>query len=228
MKTDATRTAILALAFAATLAPAAAETQQHIGTWVLSCPGEKPGTGPCLMRFAKRFLDKGGITGDLEIQSQGKALVPVMALRGLSDELLMAASLAGKTEASIQFAGGKPEPLICSVTAAGYICAPAEPAAHILSAQLPTARAVTVRVSVSVSGMSPLPAQQKSLDLSGTQQALARLRPAGPSPVPAAMTPSEPTSPNRLMAMADKALKAAGYPEGIAKFQALMAKYLRK
>jgi hypothetical protein len=179
------------------------------------------------MRFNKRFLDKGGLTGDLEVQEQGKSLVPVIALRGLPPEMLMAASMAGKTEASVQFGGGAREDLNCAVTSAGYICSPKDDAAQKLAAGLSAARSVTVRVGVSVTGMNAVPAQEKSLDLSGTNEALAKLRAAGPSRVPSPMTALGGQSPEGMMGMADKLLKAAGYPNGISQIQALMAKYMK-
>jgi hypothetical protein len=221
-------TPCLAIGIVALGATARAATQEQIGSWVLSCPGNAPKTEPCQLRFGKRFLDKGGLTGDLEVQAQGAMLVPVIALRGLSSEMLMAASLAGKTEASVQFAGSPREDLDCAASSVGYICAPKDAGAPKLAAQMKTARSVTVRVSVSITGLNPLPAQERSLELSGTNEALAKLRTAGPSHVPAPMAGLAPQSPAGLMAMADKALKAAGYQHGVADLQALMAKYMKK
>ncbi len=226
------RTAVwLAVGIVALSGGANAATQEQIGSWVLNCPGDKPGAEPCIMRFNKRFLDKGGITGDLEIQGQGKSLVPVIALRGLSPEILMAASLAGKTEASIQFGGGPREDLTCSAGSSGYICAPKDDATAKLAAGLQGARSVTVRIGVSMAGMTPLPPQEKALELSGTNEAMAKLRIAGPSQVPTAMTgpmaAMASQSPEGMMGMADKMLKAAGYPNGVQQIQALMAKYMK-
>ncbi|MDR3529970.1 MAG: hypothetical protein P4L90_05365 [Rhodopila sp.] len=218
----------LALGLVAMLGSASAATQEQIGSWVLSCPGDTPGAEPCLMRFNKRFFDKAGITGDLEVQAEGKSLVPVIALRGLSSEILMAAAMAGKTEASVQFGGGQREDLACAASSAGYICSPNDAAASRLAAGLPAARSVTVRVSVPVTGMTPLPVQEKSLDLSGTNEALTRLRTVGPSQVPSPMTALASQTPGALMGMADKALKAAGYQNGAADLQALLGKYMKK
>lgn len=224
------RTSIwVTLAIGATLgALASAATQEQIGTWVLECPGKDP----CTLRFNKRFLEKAGITGDLEVLAEGKTLVPVIALRGLSNDMLMAASLAGKADASLQFPGTPKEDLDCTASTGGYICAPKDSAAQKLAAAMTTARSVTIRVGVSMGGMSPLPAQERSLDLNGTNEALARLRSAGPSPLPtplpASMTGLASQSPEGLMGMADKMLKAAGYPNGTAQLQAMLAKYMSK
>ena len=130
---------------------------EHVGSWTITCPGG----APCAMRFSKRFFDKSGITGDLEIDAEGDFLVPVLAVRGLSSEVLMAAAMAGKTEASLQFAGGAPETLDCAISESGYICAPNRAAGSKLAAALPAARQVTVRVTVAVIRVcSPLPTQE--------------------------------------------------------------------
>jgi hypothetical protein len=228
MRTAARWTAILALGAMAAPAPTAAATPEQIGSWVLTCSGEPPRSGPCLMRLNKRFLDKAGITADLEVQASGTSLVPVITLRGLSHEVLTAAALAGTIAAAIQFSGGSNQTLACTAGAAGYICAPDAAAGERLAAELPLARSVTVLVSVSVTGMNPLPPQAKSMDLTGTAEALVRLRSAGPTQVPGPLAALTQPTPAGLIGMADKALKAAGYPNGVADLQALVAKYMRK
>ncbi len=213
----------LLLALMAPIASAAA-TQEHVGSWVISCPD----SAPCAMRFNKRFLDRAGVTGDLEVQAQGRVLVPVLALRGLSKELLAAATMAGNAAVTLQFAGSPREALDCAISEAGYICAPNGDAATKLAAGLATARRVTVRVAVTVTGMNALPPQERSLDLAGSADALARLRAMGPTPVPNAKTALAAQSPAGLMGAADRALKAAGYANGLAGLQARFSQYLRK
>ena len=206
---------------------ARAAAPEQIGSWVIDCPASPRAAG-CLMRAGTRFLDKGGITGDLEVQAQDQALVPVITVRGLPRELLLAAAMAGKTTASIQFPGGAAQPLACAATALAYVCAPDQAAGRALAAGLPTAAEVSVQVSLSVNGLKTLPAQRKSLPLSGTQAALQRLCAVGPTPLARPVTDTPPPRPADLMVMADKLLRAAGYPDGVAKLQSLMAKYLRK
>jgi hypothetical protein len=219
---------ILALGLMVPASPAAAATQAHIGSWLLTCPAETPAPEPCILRLEKRFLDEAGITGDLEVRAIGKMLVPVITLRGLSGELLVAAALASKTEASMQFGDGPRETLDCAPSSLGYICAPKDEAAGRLAAGLPSARSLKVRVTVAVSGLKPLPVQEKTLTLAGTDEALEKLRTVEPTRVPSALTPAASQSPAALATMADKALKAAGYPNGIADLQALLAKYRGK
>jgi hypothetical protein len=215
----------LALGLMIPAGTACAATEQHVGSWVLSCPGTVPSAEPCLLRLQKRFLDTAGITGELQVQALGKTLVPVIALRGLPEEILLAASMAGKTEASVQFAGGPREDLDCAPGRLGYVCSPKDDAARRLAAGLASARSVTVRVTVTVAGMKPLPVREKSLDLSGTTEALARLRTARPAQVPGPLTRLASQKPSELMETADKALKAAGFPNGVADLPALLEKY---
>jgi hypothetical protein len=203
---------------------AAAAIPEHIGSWLITCPGNTP----CAMRFDKRLFDKSGVTGDLEIDADGNTLVPVLALRGLPSDVLAAVGLVGKTEASVQFDGGARVALDCAASETGYICAPNEANGSNLAARLPAARQVTVRVSVAVSGMNPLPAQEKSLNLTGTTEALARIHAAGPTPVPSLKTAVAAKSPAGLIGAADRALKAAGYPNGLADFRARLGQFMTK
>jgi hypothetical protein len=217
---------LLALLFAAMTTAAATAPQRQIGSWILDCPTDKP--GPCRMHLNQRLVDQAGITADLEVQAQGKTLVPVIAVHGLPSELLMQAAMLGHTEASLRFANGKREDLVCAATKDAYLCAPSDSAAQRLAVALPHAQTVTIRVSMVVDGLKPLPAQEKSLDLSGTTEALARLRSLGALQMPAPLPAPAVSSPARLMEMADKALKAAGYQNGVAGLQGLLAKYLQK
>jgi hypothetical protein len=216
---------ILAACLMAIAGGAMAATPEKIGSWVLSCPSASPvdqAAEACLLRYGTRFFDKGGVTGELDVLARGKSLVPVLALRGVGTELLLAAALAGKAEASVQFTGGQRLALDCATTPNAFICSPRDDAARTLAIGLPSAQSITVRMSFEVPGMKPLPIQERTLDLTGTSTALTRLRTVGPSQVPDPVTTSTPPSPVRLMDLADKALKAAGYSNGV---QGLLAKY---
>jgi ABC-type nitrate/sulfonate/bicarbonate transport system substrate-binding protein len=226
--TPAFRSIVLALALTMASGAAAASTQEQIGSWVLTCPNGPAGSEPCLLHAAKRFFDEAGVTCDLEVQALGQILVPVITLRGLPNDVLIAASLAGKTEVSLQFGDEARENLACALTNAGYICSPKDDAARRLAAELPSSRSMTVLLSVAVTGMKPLPVQKKSLDLTGTNEALARLRRVGPTQVAAPQGASAPPTPAALKTMTDKALKAAGYSNGLADLQDLLAKYRGK
>ena len=202
----------------------AALADQRIGSWVLSCPGRSQHAQSCLLRASTRLLDKAGITGDLEVQSQNGSLVPVITLRGLPTGVLTAAAFAGTADASIRLAGGPVEALHCAATLAGYVCSPNAEAEHRLAAGLLAAPTATLRVAVAVAGMHPFPAQERSLDLSDTKTALSRLQALGPAQVPEPLPPVS----DRLIGLADKGLRAAGYRDGVAGLQALLEQHLRK
>lgn len=233
--------AVAALILAVAASPARAANEEHIGTWTVGCPG---GNQPCGMRFSKRFIEQNGITGDLEVNSQSGSLVPVIALRGLPQEAVNVASVAGRAEASMQFGSGAPENLNCFGTEGGFVCAPEGGSAAKLAAALPNASAIKIKVGLSVSGLSGLPSQEKTLDLTGTAQALAKLKTVGAPSVPKpalstmaaqltaqgalASLKSGGQPPSAIMEMADKMLKAAGYPGGVAALQEKLRKYLNR
>lgn len=195
--------------------------QETIGSWVVSCAAD----GRCLMRFAKPFVDRNGITGNLEVMKQSRSLVPVVTLRGVPKDLLTAAAVAGKASVSVRFPGAPAETLNCVATNAGGICAPDDDAAPRLAARLVSAPSVTLHLTASLPGMDALPQQHRSLVLSGTAEALDRLRAAGPTSVPPPVTALAPESPAALMATADRLLKAAGYKNGVEGLQSLLDKY---
>ena len=77
--------------------------------------------------------------------------------------------------------------------------------------------------------MFPVAHAGKSLELTGTAEALARLRAEGPDHrMPSLKTAVAAQSPAGLMGVADRALKAAGYPNGLADLQARLAKFMAK
>ena len=227
MRRAAGWSALVTMGFVTITTGLRAASQEQIGSWVLVCPGDKPRPDRCLMRAKKRLFEKAGITGDLEVQGQGGNLIPVVTLRGLPSEMLMAASAASNTEASIQLPGSPREDLNCAATGTGYICAPNAAGGPRLSAGLAAAAAITIRVSVSMAGVGKLPAQEKVLELADTNAALARLRRLGPSQVPEGAASLAPPSTSGMMAMADAALKAAGYKNGLTDVQALLAKIMK-
>jgi hypothetical protein len=231
MLTAAGWSIILLAALAGHAGVAAAATQEHIGSWVISCPDDAAKSGACLMRSSKRFLDKAGVTGDLEVRAQERILVPVIVFRGVSAKMLIAASLIGKTEASIRLQSGASTELHCAASSADddsavdYVCAPNEADGEKLGEGLPGARAASVRVAIAAAALKPLPVLEKSLEMSGTNEALVRLRTLGPKQVPSSATAMALKSSSALVGMAHQALKAAGYPNGLAELQSLLAKY---
>ncbi|WP_158932855.1 hypothetical protein [Acidisphaera sp. S103] len=219
-------TSALLLGLLVCIGTARAAPPPHIGSWVLTCSA----TSICRLRAEKRFVDKDGVTVELDVLSDRTALVPVLALRGLPAQAVMMASAMGTVGAWIQLDGGVRRALECAPNLDGYFCTPRGDAARALAAGLPTARTMTARVEATVTGMKPLPVEQKTLALVDTRQALATLAAAGAEPVPDARVAAASrllprTSPSTLAAMADTALKAAGYRDGLGDLPALMSKY---
>ncbi|HYZ24476.1 MAG TPA: hypothetical protein VE690_20175 [Rhodopila sp.] len=143
----------------------------------------------------------------------------------MPNELLAAAALTGRATVSVLFLGARAADLDCAPTGMGGVCAPSEEAAPHLAAELARARSVTLRLTTVVPGMAPFPEQRRVLSLSRTQDALARLRAAGPTPMPEPATALASQSPAGLAATADRWLKAAGYPDGITGVKALVDRY---
>jgi hypothetical protein len=208
-----------------------AAAEQPIGSWILDCQEQA-----CLLRHKDRLFEAAGIVADLEVRAAGTAsavpvtgrvqdvhanggpLVPVIAVRGVPEEMLLAAAAAGKLQASVQFARGAPVDLPCAVDAAGFLCAPRDEAAPALATAFIPVRSMTVRLSLSVAGSNSLTVKDRPLALAGTQEALARLRAAG--------TPS--TAPSGWLSLLDRGLKAIGYRNGTADLPALLLAYLRR
>jgi hypothetical protein len=177
------------------------------------------------MRHSQGFYDKSGITADLEVMARGAFLVPVVTLRGVPNELLAAAALTGRATVSASFPGARGAVLDCAPTSMGGLCAPSEEAAPYLAAELAKAPSVMLTLTTVVPGMAPIPEQRRVLSLSHTQDALARLRAAGPTPVPEPAAAPSTQSTAGLAASADRWLKAAGYPDGVAGVKALVDRY---
>nr|WP_294519141.1 hypothetical protein [uncultured Rhodopila sp.] len=192
------------------LAATAAAAPEPVGSWLLACDG-----AACVLRHKDRLFSGAGVSADMEVRAVGRALVPVVTLRGLPDQILLASAMAAKAEASVQFPGAARVDLTCAIGDGGYVCAPSDAAVAALAAALPKARSVAVRVAVSVSGTNVQPARERSLDLAGTPEALARLRAAG--------APS--AEPGGWVGLLDRGMKAAGYKDGAADLPGLVARY---
>jgi hypothetical protein len=188
-----------------------AAAPEPIGSWVLECGG-----AGCVLRHRDRLFAGAGMTADLEVRAVGKALVPVIVVRGVPNQMLLASSMAGKAEASEQLPGAARVVLRCGIGDGGYVCAPADDAIAALAAGLPAARSVALRVSLSVSGTNLQTVRERTLDLAKTPEALARLRAVG----------APPAEPSGLVGLLNRGMKAAGYRNGTADLPGLVAGYL--
>lgn len=234
---------LLVAGFLAAVPAALAAPPQRIGSWVIACPDRG---GPCAMRYGKRFVEAGGVTGDLEVLSQHGALVPAITLRGLPQDVVTAASATGNAEGWMTLGDGARQNLGCYGIDSGFICVPEGAAARALAAGLPAAPAIKIRVGLSAVALPP---QERALDLAGTAAAIARLKAAGGAmPVPKPTVASAAAGaigtiaadsalqalrngeqpPAGMTAMADRMLKAAGYQGGVAALQARLQNYLHR
>ncbi len=187
-----------------------AAAPEPIGSWVLEC-----GDAGCTLRHKDPLFAGAGVSADLEIRETGKVLVPVIAVRGLSNEMLLASSMAGKAEASVRLPGSARAVLACAAGDGGYVCAPADDTAADLAAGLPAARSISVELSLSVPGTNLRAARERTLDLAKTPEAVARLRVVGVAPA----------EPGGLAGLVDRGMKAAGYKNGSGDLTGLVARY---
>lgn len=159
--------------------PPARPASESIGSWVLTCPPHAP--DPCLMRHRELLLPPGNgmPSAALEIQRRGTVLVPVIALRGLPQSAAFGGALVAQPSVTIGFDNGKRSALACGVDGTVYACAPEAPVVDELAAALPRAKSIAASVALIVPGLVSLPPQERSLELSGTEAALARLRAVG-------------------------------------------------
>ncbi|HEY1933054.1 MAG TPA: hypothetical protein VGG99_13655 [Acetobacteraceae bacterium] len=186
-----------------------AATEQAIGSWVVSCATP----GNCLMRHESWVLPPG--TGRpsaaLEVQRRGDSLVPVVTLRGLSTQAAIGGMLAMQASVAVSFDNGPASDLACDLDGGTIVCAPGGDAVALTAAELPTARSATVRIQITVPGLTALPAQQRTLALQSTPEALARFRAVGPS---GESLPIEPGL--DWTGFVDKVLRGLGFQNGAA------------
>jgi hypothetical protein len=202
----------IGLAFAG-LAPPGWAADEEIGSWVLACPAPPAGTQAdgCILRHKSWVLapGNGGPSAALEVQMRGDSLVPVVALRGMPTQAAVGGSLVLKPDVAVRFDNGPRSPMSCGLSGAAYACAPQLAAIGPTAAALPKAHAVTVRIELTIPGMMTLPPTERTMELSGTEAALARLRAVG------AITEALPEVPGLdWQGFLDHMLRAAGFANG--------------
>jgi hypothetical protein len=214
----ATGVAVLAPLIAAILAlglgPAAAQSADRlpddpIGTWVLSCPmavGQ-----PCIMRHRDWILPpvNGSPSAALEIQLRGDILVPVVTVRGLPAIAALGGSVLIKPTLTIGFDGGRKIEMACESGDKSFSCGPPAAVVPVMGGLLPKARRIDASMTIGLPGVAPLPPQERSLELSGTEAALARLRIVG------AVGEALPDVPGLdLRGFIERLLRDMGFPAG--------------
>ncbi len=207
-----------ALAFMLILAavPAFAESPERpanasIGSWVLSCPADAK--DPCLMRHRDWVVAPaaGTPSAALELQLRGDVLVPVITVRGLPTAAAVGGALAVKPTANLGLDGGKRIDLSCGISGTYYACSPDAAAVPALAAALPRARVLAASLTLTIPGLMALPPQERTLELTGTAAAQARLLAAG------ATGEALPSYPGLdLQGFIDRAMRDLGFPNGAA------------
>ena len=191
---------------------------QQIGSWTLRCPE----TGACTLQHRSWILPPAAGTGPsaaVEVQRRRDALVPVVAVRGLSPEAAFSSVLALKPVVTLRFDAGAPLPLGCDLAGAAILCAPEGKAIAPAATALPAAHTLTVQIVFTLPGAGALPEQDRTLELAGTVQALAAYRTAGAS---GETLPAEPGL--NWREFLDRVLKTAGIPNGLAGLLAQIAR----
>ena len=204
-------TLALGLTAAHAQTPPRPTADQAIGSWVLSCPADAK--EPCVLRHRDWVLPPsgGGPSGALEVQMRGGVFVPVITLRGLPTSAAVGGSFVVKPTVNVGFDGGKRVDLGCGISGTVYACAPGAEAVPGLSAQLPKARTIAAAVTLTLPGILALPPQERSMDLTGTEAALTRLRAAG------AIDEALPDVPGLdLQGFLDRVMRDLGFPNGAA------------
>lgn len=209
----------LALATLAFVPPAHAQpkpAEETIGAWLLACPAPPPAgakADPCIMRHRDWVVQpsSGNPSAALEIQARGGAYIPAVALRGMPTQAALGGSLVVKPLVGFTYDSGPRIAMSCGLIGAAYACAPEASVVPAASAGLAKARSITVTVAMSIPGLIDLPPQQRTLELTGINQALLRLAKVE---VTDEALPAVPGL--DLQAFMDKVLRAAGFENGMA------------
>ncbi len=207
----------------ASAAQAAGSDSRTLGSWVLDCPDNA-----CVLHHAHPLFAKGGVSAQLEVRATEAGRVPLIAVRGLPRDPMLSAAIAGGLRATLQLGNQAPAPLSCGLAGEAYLCQPSGAAAAALARTLPDAGSVTIALAAGLPGQEVQPIGKRTLDLTGTREALAHL-PTHPAPaeVPTGETGPQPI-PRGWLALLDKGLKAVGYPNGSTDLSAFVSRYLRR
>ena len=147
----------------------------------------------------------------LELQLRGDALVPVITVRGLPTSAALGGALVVKPTVTLGLDGGKRIDLSCGMSGNYYACAPDAAAVQTIAAALPRARVLSASLTLTIPGMMALPAQDRTLELTGTAVAQARLLAVG------AIGEALPSYPGLdIQGFLDRILRDLGFPNGAA------------
>jgi hypothetical protein len=186
-------------------------SSEEIGSWVLTCPDGQ--TAPCQLRDRTPIIQAGGNgpAASLEVMHRGGLFVPVVALRGMSTQAAVGGVLAVQTNVALRFDNSPSIELACGLDGSAILCAPSGDAASAAAQALPAARTVVLRARLTLPGTQTFPEQSRSLDLQGTQQALAQFRATAP---PSESVPA--VAGLDWRGFLDRMARDAGYRNGLA------------
>ena len=176
---------IAAMRFAATLfalllsLPAAAQVDESVGTWRLSCATDRmTDRAVCQMLHARPVerSEPGRSALALEVVERGGRLVPAVTARNLTLESAPRGLLALSGAAQLRFPPNRFFEMPCNLEGRSLVCAPRPEDLARAEAELPAADRALVRMQ----GLAGTDAEPVELPLARTAEALARFRREAP------------------------------------------------
>jgi len=168
--------------------PAAAQMDEGIGTWRLSCATDRmTDRAACQMLHARPVerSEPGRPALALEVVERDGRLVPAVTARNLTLEGAARGLLALSGTAQLRFPPSRFFDMPCALEGRSLICAPRDEDLARAEAELPAAERALVRMQ----GLAGTNAEPVELPLARTPEALARFRREAP---PGSSGPAEP------------------------------------
>lgn len=168
--------------------PAAAQVDEGIGTWRLSCATDRmTDRSACQMLHARPVerSEPGRPALALEVVERGGRLVPAVTARNLTLDGAARGLLALSGAAQLRFPPNRFFDMPCALEGRSLVCAPRDEDLARAEAELPTADRALVRMQ----GLAGTNAEPVELPLARTADALARFRREAP---PGSSGPVEP------------------------------------
>ena len=213
---------LLLAAHLASTHPASAQPAAETGgTWIGDCGAEAHAA--CTLRYREHLFSKAGVTADLEIRSAGAARVPVIVLRGLPQDPVLATAVSSQVDATLQLDQGAAAHLSCGSAGDAYVCQPDSGSRAALDRALPQAQGVTLSLAATLPGHDALSLGSRRFPLSGTQQALGRTPTLTGVPAGGA----EPAIPPGWAGLVERALRAMGFQNGSTSLGAMLSRLFR-
>ena len=159
--------------------PAAAQVDENIGTWRLSCATDRmTDLTACRMLHARPVerSEPGRPALALEVLERGGRLVPAVTARNLTLEGAARGLLALSGTAQLRFPPNRLFEMPCELEGRSLVCAPRAEDLARAEAELPGADRALVRMQ----GLAGTNAEPAELPLARTAEALARLRRESP------------------------------------------------